>query len=127
MREIRYWNSRQFFQVYGRDPSAKGFPLQDADGCYLTMGYRIRLDDGQPEAGEPSPEPSALAERVKDARPSRDPVPANGAPPPAAGARVSFRHFEHTGGFDGYEGRMMSRPDSARSYMATPGRKSGPR
>jgi hypothetical protein len=105
LREVRYWNSRQFFRIYGRDPSAMGFPRQDAEGYYLTMGYRIRLDDGQPEDGEPSPEPSA---RTQPAAPidSRDRLPVTPVAAPPSPGRVSFRHFEHTGGFDGYEGRM---------------------
>ncbi|GJD55852.1 hypothetical protein [Methylobacterium dankookense] len=113
LREVRYWNSRQFFRVYGRDPSATGFPRQDADGCYLTMGYRIRLDDGQPEDGEPSPHPS---DRVVIDPPvlAPDPVPTPVACAPSSPGRVSFRHFEHSGGFDGYEGRMMRHPDSSR-------------
>lgn len=126
MREIRYWNSYQFFQVYGRDPSAKGFPKQDADGYYLTMGYRIRLDDGQPEHAEPSPEPSGLVRTTPaPARRGAQPAPAQSAPPAAAGARVSFRHFEHSGGYDGYEGRMMLRP--APIGPDSPGTKTGPR
>ena len=114
-REIRYWNPRQFFRIYGRDPSAKGFPRRDGEGCYLTKGYRIRLDAGQPETGEPSPMPSRSTAAI--AEPILEAAAAGRATAHAPGARVSFRHFEHSGGFDGFEGRMVQRPDG-------PGRRS---
>ncbi|MDR7036495.1 hypothetical protein J2X36_001236 [Methylobacterium sp. BE186] len=114
MREVRYWHSKPFRQTYGRDASWKGFPKQDPDGCYLTMGYRIRLDDGQPETGEPSPVPSASARAAPalPRRPLRQPAPET-APqldlrPEKAAPRASYRSFGHGGGFDGFEGRMAT-------------------
>lgn len=112
MREIRYWNSRAFRRIYGRDPAAKGFPKQDAEGFYLAMGYRIRLDDGLPEDGEPCREPSAPAAGRRSA--ARRVLPPRGDEGGGAeGRRVSFRNFGYAGGFDGYEGRMIRKPETA--------------
>ena len=112
MREIRYWNSRAFRRIYGRDEAAKGFPKQDAEGFYLAMGYRIRLDDGLPEDGEPSPEPSVpVAGRRSAPRRNRPQRRDDGGG--AEARRVSFRNFGYAGGFDGYEGRMIRKPEPA--------------
>ncbi|AWN41539.1 hypothetical protein [Methylobacterium durans] len=115
MREVRYWHSKPFRQTYGRDRASKGFPRQDAEGYFLTMGYRIQLDDGQPEDGEPSPEPSRATGRARPSPPRDRPRP-EGAPRPQAPARPaerpdpqnSYRRFGHAGGFDGFEGRMAT-------------------
>ncbi|GEP02516.1 hypothetical protein [Methylobacterium oxalidis] len=124
MREVRYWHSRLFWQTYGRDRSWKGFPRQDASGCYLTMGYRILLDDGQPEDGEPSREPSAPMRTAQVRTAPSAPAPAEPRAENQAGAgsiprpidparersdrRAPYRRFGHSGGFDGYEGRMAT-------------------
>ena len=65
--------------------------------------------------GEPSPMPSRSTAAI--AAPILEVAAAGRATAHAPGARVSFRHFEHSGGFDGFEGRMVQRPDG-------PGRRS---
>ena len=124
-REVRYWNSKAFRQVYGSSRASKGFPRQDAEGYYLTMGYRLRLDDGQPEGGEPSPEPSAAVRG--------DPVAARRPAVPPAAAQDSenrqalYGRFTYSGGYDGYEGRMVQAPEPAAAPQPRPGRRDGRR
>ncbi|WP_336486186.1 hypothetical protein [Methylobacterium nigriterrae] len=109
MREIRYWHSAPFRRTYGPDRSWKGFPRQDRDGYYLTMGYRIRLDDGQPEDGEPAPEPSRSMRTGPGGLARSIPRTARveGGPRKRAEGRISYRSFGYSGGYDGYEGRMV--------------------